>query len=83
MGFDKHYANRKDQREPYRGSKSFDRSCRNHGSCPYCEGARTVWRKRIAAEERLAWEDFDSASLEDVGNPVPGRSLGPALGSVV
>lgn len=40
MSFDKSYPNRKDHRKSYRGSKRFDRSCRNHGSCGYCEGNR-------------------------------------------
>lgn len=40
MSFDKSYPNRKDRRKPYRGSKRFDRSCRNHGSCGYCERNR-------------------------------------------
>jgi hypothetical protein len=40
MSFDKHYPNRKDWRRPYRGSKAFDRSCRPHGSCPYCRKGR-------------------------------------------
>ena len=38
--FDKFYPNRKDRRKPYRGAKSFDTTCRNHGSCPYCRSNR-------------------------------------------
>lgn len=34
MSFNKPYPNRKDKRKPYYGSKRFDKSCRNHGSCP-------------------------------------------------
>lgn len=34
------------------GSKRFDPSCRNHGSCPWCEGSRLHGaRKREAAAE--------------------------------
>ena len=40
MSLDKNYPNRKDQRKPYYGSKRHDRSCRNHGSCGYCENNR-------------------------------------------
>ena len=36
----------KEKREPYRKSKRWDRSCRNHGSCGYCEGNRTIQSKR-------------------------------------
>ena len=27
-------------KQVYRKSKRFDKSCRNHGSCPYCQGNR-------------------------------------------
>lgn len=47
MSFDKTYPNRKDKRKPYRGSKAVDCSCRNHGSCNYCRGNRTIQRKKI------------------------------------
>jgi predicted nucleotidyltransferase len=42
MSFDnKNYPNRKDHIKPYYGSKAFDRSCRNHGSCDWCHDNRT------------------------------------------
>lgn len=42
-------------RQPYSGSKKFDRTCRCHGSCCYCQQNRTQndRRKREAAEEAL------------------------------
>lgn len=46
MSFDKNYPNRKDQRKPYRKSKAFDRTCRNHGSCSYCELGRLHTHKK-------------------------------------
>jgi hypothetical protein len=55
MSFDKDYPNRKDHRRPYRrGSKRFDRSCRCHGGCPYCERGRTHGNKRRQPAED--WE---------------------------
>ncbi len=60
MSFDTDYPKRKDRRKPYRGSKAFDRSCRHGGSCPYCEGNRTVVKRRIAAQVRLAQEDLNT-----------------------
>ena len=36
----------KEKRKPYRGSKAFDCSCRNHGSCGYCESNRTLFDKK-------------------------------------
>ena len=38
--------NKKEYRKPYRGSKRFDRSCRNHGSCSYCQEGRTHFDKK-------------------------------------
>lgn len=53
MSFDKRYPNRKDRRKPYKGSKAFDRSCRNHGGCGYCVDNRTVAAKRLKATAKL------------------------------
>jgi hypothetical protein len=41
MAFDNHYPNRKDWRKKFHKAKAVDRTCRNHGSCPYCLGNRT------------------------------------------
>ena len=30
----------KEHRKLYRGAKAVDKSCRNHGSCPYCRDNR-------------------------------------------
>ena len=55
MAFDnKQYPNRKDQRRAYTGSKRFDRSCRNNGSCGYCKGNRTHQARK--AEEKAKQE---------------------------
>lgn len=39
MGMDKAIKYGKEKREPYYGSKRVDSTCRNHGSCPYCQGS--------------------------------------------
>lgn len=54
MSFDNDYPNRKDKRKPYRKSKAFDRTCRNHGSCAYCaEGRQHNNKKReLIAKDR-------------------------------
>ena len=46
MSFDNRYKNRKDRRQPYYDARLFDRSCRNHGSCPYCAEGRQFKNKR-------------------------------------
>lgn len=40
------------KRKPYRGSKSVDKSCRSHGSCPACR-AKQVYKnlRRIPPQE--------------------------------
>ena len=40
MSLDKAIEHKKEKRKPYRGSKSIDKTCRNHGGCPWCEENR-------------------------------------------
>ena len=36
MSLEKAIRYKKENRKQYKGSKAYDRSCRNHGSCEYC-----------------------------------------------
>ena len=55
MSLAKAIAHKKERRKPYRGSKAFDHTCRNHGSCSWCEGNRTHRnKKREPIEEVVA-----------------------------
>ena len=45
MSLDKAIQHKKEYRKLYRKSKSFDRSCRNHGTCPYCKQNRQYKNK--------------------------------------
>ena len=36
----------KEKRKPYSGSKAIDRTCRNHGSCPWCRENRLYKNKK-------------------------------------
>lgn len=65
MAFDNYYPNRKDRRKPYRRSKAFDSSCRNHGSCPYCESGRQHFdkKRRSAADLDLKEHNLDNDIL--------------------
>lgn len=40
MSMDKAIEHGKERRKPYRGAKAVDRTCRNHGSCKWCENNR-------------------------------------------
>lgn len=55
MSFDKSIQSGKEHRKPYRGAKSVDSTCRNHGSCEWCHGNRTHKndKRELAAEEEL------------------------------
>lgn len=46
MSLHKSIASGKEKRKPHRGSKSFDYSCKNHGSCPVCESNRNYKNKK-------------------------------------
>lgn len=46
MGLEKAIESGKEYRKQYRRSKRFDRTCRNHGSCPYCMNNRLFNRRR-------------------------------------
>lgn len=68
MSFDNFYPNRKDKRKPYRNSRAFDRTCRNRGSCKWCERNRTISnikRKLYANQDlRLFSRDLDERYIE-------------------
>jgi hypothetical protein len=57
VSLDKAIRSGKEKRVEYRGSARFDRTCRNGGSCPYCQRNRTVLTRRLAAAEKLARTD--------------------------
>ena len=46
MSLDKAIKHGKEKRTQYRHSLAFDRSCRNHGNCGYCESNRTIQSQR-------------------------------------
>ena len=37
MALDKAIEHGKEKRKPYRGAKAIDGTCRNHGTCTWCE----------------------------------------------
>ena len=55
MGLEKAIKHGKEHRKPYTKSKAFDRSCRNHGGCGYCENNRTHSdkRHRVKADDQI------------------------------
>ena len=50
----------KEWRKPYRGTKAFDRSCRNHGSCSWCERNRL---HKFRDKKPMLMSDFEGGSV--------------------
>jgi hypothetical protein len=64
MSLDKAIKHGKEKRKPYRGSKAFDRGCRNHGICSYCRDNRTINNRRRNNESKqdIRLADIDATS---------------------
>lgn len=58
MSLDKAIEHGKEKRQPYRGAKAIDPTCRNHGSCKWCEGNRTYSDKKKEIESEYEDEDW-------------------------
>lgn len=65
MSLDKAIEHGKEHRKPHRGSKGFDYSCRNHGSCPWCQGNRKYnnLKKISACDDQLS--DLQSEEMKE------------------
>ena len=68
MSLDKSIQSGKSHRKPYRGAKAIDATCRNHGSCKWCEGNRTHKndKRELAAEQELK-----ECVLRECSVPIP------------
>jgi hypothetical protein len=56
MSLDKAIKHGKEKRKKYYGSKAFDTSCRNHGTCKWCESNRTHKNKKREQASKLDLE---------------------------
>lgn len=59
MSLDKAIDHGKEHRNPYRGAKASDCTCRNHGSCEVCKGNR-LYSTRKRAESLKFREEEDA-----------------------
>lgn len=57
MSLDKAIEHGKEKRRPYYGSKAFDCSCRNHGTCEWCLSNRMYQRLKADEASRQALEE--------------------------
>lgn len=58
MGLEKAIAAGKEHRKPFRGTKSFDQQCRNHGACTWCLHNRTFHTQKEL--EKIRFSRFDA-----------------------
>ena len=63
MSLDKAIEHGKEHREPYHGSKAFDRTCRNHGGCPACENDRLIHTNRLIEKSNQELKDFNKLGV--------------------
>ena len=63
MSLDKSIQHGKSHRKPYRGAKSIDSTCRNHGSCEWCHGNQA--HKNDKQELAAALGSTDEERLHD------------------
>ena len=59
MSLDKAIKYGKEHRKPYTGAKSFDYSCRNHGTCSYCSSNRQVNKQRGVITRKELLEELN------------------------
>ena len=61
MSLDQGINHKKEHRKQYRGAKAVDKTCRNHGGCPWCEENRMYSKRRretgMEEREREDWDD--------------------------
>ena len=59
MSLEKAIKSGKEHRKEYWGAKAVDPTCRNHGTCPWCEGNRTNKYKNLDKISKKELQDFD------------------------
>lgn len=60
MGLEKAIEHGKEKRKPYDGSKAIDKTCRNHGGCPWCEENRLYQRNKEQERCEQELEDWNN-----------------------
>lgn len=65
MSLNKSIQSGKEHREPYRGTRAIDHTCRNHGSCEWCKSNRTHKndKRELAAEQEMREYDVGKKTI--------------------
>lgn len=58
---DKAIYHKKEKRKPYTRSKAIDSTCRNHGSCKYCENGRTFSNRKRKVSAVLDMKEYEDS----------------------
>lgn len=58
MSLDKAIKHKKEHRKPFRGAKAYTCACRNHGTCSWCIGNRTLFDAKARAALDGQEEEF-------------------------
>lgn len=66
MSLDKAIEHGKEKRKQYRGAKSIDKTCRNHGSCEWCESNRMYSSRKSAEACVNRMEEFRNGRCEEM-----------------
>lgn len=64
MSLDKAIKYKKEKRKPYTGAKAVDRTCRNHGSCSWCEANRLYGSKKAKESADEALREYEKEREE-------------------
>lgn len=59
------------RRQPYRKSRRFDKTCRCHGSCPWCRDDRLYQARRAEAAARYEMSLAESLGLTEASDAAP------------
>ena len=59
MSLDKAIEHGKEKRKPYRGSKEFFGSCRNHGKCTRCMNGRLYQRNKVEEASKQRSKEYE------------------------
>jgi hypothetical protein len=59
MSLNKAIKSGKERRKSYSGAKAVDCTCRNHGSCIYCQNTRLYRTNRLIEKTNQEMEDYE------------------------
>ena len=57
-----------EHRKQYRGAKAVDKTCRNHGSCKYCENNRLYQANREAERMKKEEKEYRKHGVDNIGD---------------